>query len=94
MNLSSGVSLGQLLIAFGVLLVSGGVAWGGLLQRVKALEHDVDALKNLFPAVAERLARIEEKMTHAAEGISDLKRSWVFREPPGYTAINPRTPAE
>jgi hypothetical protein len=94
MNLSSGVSLGQLLIAFSVLLISLGAVWGGLLQRVKTLERRQDALEVLFPSLAERLTRIEEKTAHVIEGISDLKKSWVFRDPPSWVSANPRRPGE
>lgn len=83
MNLESGVSLGQLLIAIGVLLVGGAVTWGGLLQRVKALEHEVEVLSGL----TERLTRIEEKTTYIGAEISKLTGSWLFREPPGYEGI-------
>jgi hypothetical protein len=55
MNLSSGVSLGQLLISLGVLFLTSGVAWGTLLQRVHTLEKQVDKLADL----PERLAKLE-----------------------------------
>lgn len=58
MNLSSGISLGQLTLAFGVLLASGGIAWGGLIQRVKTLEREIEALARF----ADRLTRIEGRM--------------------------------
>lgn len=55
MNLSSGVSLGQLLVSLGVLLLTSGVAWGTLLQRVRTLEKQMDKLSD----IPERLAKIE-----------------------------------
>lgn len=80
MDLNSGVSLGQLLLSFGVLLVTGGIAWGGLLQRVKTLEKEVDTLSGF----AERLARIEEQTKATNAAIAQITGSWLFREPPEY----------
>jgi hypothetical protein len=80
MNLSSGVSLGQLLLALGVLLLSGGVAWGGILQRVKTLEKEVEALSGF----AEGLARIDERTVRMATDITTIMNSWLLKEPAGY----------
>lgn len=85
MNLSSGVSLGQLILAFGVMLVTGGVAWGALMQRVKTLEHEVEALSG-FSAT---LARIDERLSNLVDDVKDIKGSWLMKDPPGYTALNP-----
>lgn len=90
MNLSSGVSLGQLIVAFAVLLTSGGIAWGGLMQRVKTLEREVEALAGF----ADRLTRIEERTGYVATQLDKLTGSWLFKEPPGYDHIDrqPRRP--
>ena len=82
MNLSAGISLGQFLLAALVLLGTGGVAWGGLFQRVKTLEKEVEALSGF----SERLARIEERTGYVAAEISKITGSWLFKEPPGYDA--------
>lgn len=93
MNLSAGVSLGQLLLALGVLLLSGGVAWGGMLQRVKTLEKEVAALSGF----AEGLARIDERTEAMAKNISTIMGSWLLQQPAVYTpqppsgAVGPRT---
>lgn len=76
MNLSAGVSLGQLLLALGAILLSGGVAWGGMLQRIKTLEKEVEALSGF----AEGLARIDER----TNDIGTIMNSWLLKEPPGY----------
>lgn len=86
MNLSSGVSLGQLLLAFAVMLVTGGIAWGALLQRVKTLEREVVALSG----VATTLARMDERLSNLVADVKDIKASWVMKDPPSYTQINPR----
>lgn len=80
MDLSTGVSLGQMLLALGTMLVAGATAWGGLLQRVKTLEREVAALAGF----AERLTRIEEKTTNIKESLDQITGSWLFREPPTY----------
>lgn len=85
MNLSSGVSLGQLILAFGVMLVTGGVGWGALMQRVKTLEREVEALSGF----AATLARIDERLLNLVDDVKDIKGSWVMKEPPGYTMLNP-----
>lgn len=84
MNLSAGVSVLQLLISMGVLLVASGIAWGSLLQRVKMLETQIDTLSKAFPAVSDRLARIEEKVSNTDGNLNRLLSSWLFREPPSY----------
>ena len=71
MNLSAGVSLGQLLLALGAILLSGGVAWGGMLQRIKTLEKEVAALSGF----AEGLARIDERTTRMANDIGTIMNS-------------------
>lgn len=88
MDLSSGVSLGQLLLALGVLLATGGMAWGAITQRVKSLEREVETLSGL----AERLTRIEEKTTYIGTEIGKLTTSWLFREPPKYAEIERSLP--
>ncbi len=80
MNLSAGVSLGQLLLALGAVLLSGGVAWGGMLQRIKTLEKEVAALSGF----AVGLARIDERTEAMAKNISTIMSSWLLAEPPGY----------
>jgi hypothetical protein len=90
MNLSSGVSLGQLLIAFSVLLVSGGVAWGGLLQRVKTLERDVDLIKQALPALQLGMATLVANTAHTKEAVDKLTDCWIGREPPSWLVVNPR----
>lgn len=89
MNLSAGVSLGQLLLAFGAIVLSGGVAWGGVLQRIKTLEKEVEALSGF----AERLTRIEERTGYVASEIGKITGSWLFKEPPGYDVAPPTRPA-
>ena len=89
MNLSAGVSLGQLLLAFGAILLSGGVAWGGVIQRIKTLEKEVEALSGF----ADRLTRIEERTGYVAAEIGKITGSWLFKEPPGYEAAPPTRPA-
>lgn len=84
MTLSSGVSVGQLLLAFAVLLTSTGVAWGGLMQRVKTLEREIEALAGF----ADRLTRIEERTGYVATQLDKLTGSWLFKEPPGYAELN------
>lgn len=81
MNLASGVSLGQLLVSLGVMLVAGGVAWGSLLQRVRTLEKEVAALAGF----GERLARIEEQNKSIKSALDQVTGSWLFREPPSYS---------
>lgn len=78
MNLSSGVSIGQLLLALGILMCSGGIAWGSLAQRVKTLEREVEALSGF----AERLTRIEERAAFIQIELGKLTSSWLFQDPP------------
>lgn len=68
-----------------VLLVTSGIAWGGLLQRVKTLEREVAALSGF----ADLLSRIDERTNHTAKELDKLTGSWLFREPPPYV---PRAP--
>lgn len=91
MDLSAGVSLGQMLLALGGALVTGGVAWGALLQRVKTLEHELEGMSGL----AERLTRIEEQTGYANRQLDKITGSWLFKEPPGYGPAprRGRTPA-
>ncbi|MDO8912288.1 MAG: hypothetical protein Q8N10_03260 [Phenylobacterium sp.] len=88
MTLESGVSIGQLLLAILVLLASGGTAWGALLQRVKTLEKEVEALSGF----AVKLATMEADIGHIKTGITQITGSWLFREPPLYDEIK-RQPA-
>lgn len=90
MNLESGVSLGQLIVALTVILLGGAVTWGGLLQRVKSLEREVTELSGL----TERLTRIEEKTSYIGAEISKLTGSWLFREPPGYESLDRPVPSK
>jgi hypothetical protein len=69
MNLEAGASVGQVIIAFATLLVSGGIAWGGLMQRVKALEKQVEGL----PGISERLRVVETKVESIQEDVTDIK---------------------
>lgn len=85
LDLEAGVSLGQLLLALGVLMITGGIAWGGLMQRVKTLEKEVTSLSGF----AERLTRIEERTNRAVDILDRLDRSWLLAEPPSYVAVNP-----
>jgi hypothetical protein len=82
-NLESGVSLGQLLISLVVIILGGGVTWGGLLQRVKALEKEVEALSGF----AVSLARLEAEMGFIKTELGKLTGSWLFREPPSYDTL-------
>jgi hypothetical protein len=82
-NLDSGVSLGQLLLAIAVLLATGGVTWGGMIQRVKTLEREVEALSGF----AVTLATMQAEITHIKSGIEAITNSWLFREPPSYDAV-------
>lgn len=88
MNLESGVSLGQLLLAIGVLMVTGGVTWGGLLQRVKTLEKEVETLSGF----AVTLATMQTEIGHIKTGINQITGSWLFKEPPPYEGQLPPTP--
>lgn len=83
MDLSSGVSLGTLLVTIGGVLVTGGIAWGSLLQRVQTLEKEVATLTGF----GERLARIEEGQKHMNCVLNKITGSWLFKEPPGYAPI-------
>lgn len=88
MNLEAGVSLGQLLLAIGVVVCAGGVTWGGLMQRVKTLEKEVAELSGF----AVTLATMQAEISHIKSGIEQLTGSWLFKEPPGYVAPNPHSP--
>lgn len=83
MDLDAGVSLGQLMLSIGVLLVTGGIAWGGLLQRMKTLEREVEALSGF----AVTLARIDERIMALVEDVGEIKRSWILSDPPRYSEI-------
>jgi hypothetical protein len=83
MSLSSGVSLGQLVLALAVMFVTGGIAWGALLQRVKTLEREVQALSGF----AATLARIDERTLNTAEDVREIKSSWVLSDPPRHDTI-------
>jgi hypothetical protein len=83
MNLQTGVSLGQLLFGFVSILFVSGIAWGGLLQRVRTLEREVKALSGF----SDLLSRIDERTKNIKEDVSAIKRSWVMADPPGYDAI-------
>lgn len=85
MDLEAGVSLGQLLLALGVLMITGGITFGGLMQRVKTLEKEVASLSGFAVAIG----KLETDIGHVKKGIEQITGSWLFREPPGYTAINP-----
>lgn len=82
MNLESGVSLGELLLSLAAVLVSGGVAWGGVVQRIKTLELEVSAMKDLDV----RVARIETKLDGLVEQLRDLAASvrWMRDPAPPY----------
>lgn len=85
MNLEAGVSLGTLLVTILGLVAAGGMAWGGLMQRVRTLEKEIEALSGF----GERLTRIEERTKQAADILDRLDRSWLLAEPPSYVAVNP-----
>jgi hypothetical protein len=89
MDLSSGVSLGQLVFTTATLLVTSGIAWGGLFQRVKTLEKEMAAMSGL----AERLTRIEEQTGYANRQLDKITGSWLFKEPPSYAAASRRRSA-
>lgn len=95
MNLETGVNLGQLLIAFGGVLVASGVAWGSLLQRVRVVEKEIEKLSGFEG----RLIRIESEVGHIKSGIDELRNgvsqltgSWLMQEPPSYVSTNPSRP--
>lgn len=83
LNLESGASLGQVLLAFSVMLVTSGITWGSLFQRVKTLEAEVNQLSD----VKTELAVIKSEMSHIKSGVEAITNSWLFREPPTYDAI-------
>lgn len=83
MNLESGVSLGQLILALAVMLATWGATWGALLQRVKTLEKEVAALSDF----ATMLARIDERTQHTAADVKEIKGSWVLSDPPRYSEM-------
>lgn len=88
MNLEAGASVGQVIIAFATLLVSGGIAWGGLMQRVKTLEKQVEGL----PGISERLRVVETEVKNVGADVTEIKddvkealkeiRSFGSRAPP------------
>ena len=80
MNLASGVSLGQLILALGVVLATSGVAWGGLLQRVKTLESQIRAMSGF----AEAIGRIDERTLQMGKDIAAIKGSSLFADPPAW----------
>ena len=80
MNLASGVSLGQLILALGVVLATSGVAWGGLLQRVKTLESQIRAMSGF----AEAIGRIDERTLQMGKDIAAIKGSSLFAAPPAW----------
>lgn len=88
MNLETGVNLGTLLVSLFGVIVTAAIAWGSLLQRVKALEKEVESLAGF----AERLTRIEEQTRQANTALSQITGSWLFREPPSYVQANPQNP--
>jgi hypothetical protein len=79
-NLSGGVSVGQLLLAMAVVIIGLAATWGGLLQRVKTLEAEVAKLAGL----GEKMARVEEQLKGANGKLDQIMGSWLLREPPGY----------
>lgn len=83
MNLSSGVSLGQLIFSLITLVGVGGIAWGGLYQRVKTLEREVAAFKSF----AELLTRIDERTKNIKEDVVAIKRSWLLMDPPPHDGL-------
>lgn len=85
MDLNSGVSLGTLIVTLSGVLITGGIAWGSLLQRVKTLEKEVATLSGF----AERLTRIEERTNYTATEIGKITGSWLFKQPPGYEPAAP-----
>jgi hypothetical protein len=89
MSLDAGVSLGQLLLALGVMFVTSGVAWGSLFQRVKTLEAEVSQLAD----VKTELAVFKSELSHIKAGVDSITRSWLFREPPGYDQLERPTEA-
>jgi hypothetical protein len=86
MDLSAGVSLGQLLLAFGVILVSGGAAFGTQREQIKTLQKEIAAL-SMF---GQRLSVIETKTDNIEKGVDRLLSSWLLQEPANYTTLNPR----
>ena len=84
MSLDSGVSLGQLIVALTVILLGGAMTWGSLLQRVKTLEKEVEALSGF----ATTLAVMQSELTHIKRGIDNITGSWLFKEPPSYVAMD------
>jgi hypothetical protein len=81
MNLSAGVSLGQLVLAFATALAASSVAWGGLLQRVKTLETQIKAMSGF----AEGIGRIDERTLRMEQDIAGISAAWP-REPKAYGA--------
>lgn len=69
MSLDSGVSLGTLIVSMSVLLVSGGIAWGLLQQRVSTLEKEVAALSGF----SSRLTRVETKVESIQDDVTEIK---------------------
>lgn len=80
MNLASGVSLGQLILALGVVLATSGVAWGGLLQRVKTLESQIQAMSGF----AEAIGRIDERTLQVGKDIAAIKDPSLLADPPAW----------
>lgn len=69
MNLEAGVNVGQLLLAIAVMLVTSGIAWGGLLTRVRQMEKQLEG----FPGVSERLRVVETKVEDIQGDVSEIK---------------------
>lgn len=84
----------ELLMALGLNLLIGGVAWGALRSEVHRLRKDVDGLSDL----GERMVRMETKQDAMIEQMRDLNASirWM-REPadygPNVAGKGPKRPA-
>ena len=92
LDLETGVSLGTLLLAFAVMLVTGGVAWGSLLQRVQVVEREIAKLAGF----GDRLTTMEADIKHVKSDIGEMKAavikladSWLMHDPPEYTTLKP-----
>lgn len=69
LNLGDSVSLGELLLALVVSLVTGGIAWGSAMQRIKTLEEKAQGWSGLDA----RLTRVETKVDGITGDISEIK---------------------
>jgi hypothetical protein len=83
LNLESGASLGQVLLAFSVMLVTSGITWGSLFQRVKTLEAEVNQLSD----VKTELAVIKSEMSHIKIGRGGDHQLLAVPRAPTYDAI-------